>query len=544
MIRDNIIRANLWRGNQCRTAPVWQWDYGQILKIEGVALPVAYEVHFTTSDNRPAIVQIGNADGVNVPDQLLDTGSPIIAYIYLHTGDADGETVKIITIPVSRRAAISNEQPTPEQQTAIEEAIEVLNSGIDTVQTIAEEIPQTIDTALAEAKASGEFDGPQGERGEKGDKGDTGSQGPAGERGPAGQDGEGVPAGGLTGQVLKKASDADFDTEWAAEAPDMSAHFPGTNFRVDTKNNNFGTAQYASADGYQNEASGDYSHAEGTSSHATGEGSHAENNSSATGLYSHSEGMSTGANAEGAHSEGINTTANGNGSHAEGFRTTAAGMHAHAEGGDTHADGKKAHAEGNGTSAIGDMSHAEGFNTVANSARQHVFGQHNVPDGDGSTPNARGQYVEIVGNGNYNFPSNARTLDWQGNEWLAGKVSVGTAASPTPVTNANDLTTKKYVDDAVAGIAVSVSGTTPTINALPGIRYVCGEVSTLDITLPASGCIDVTFTSGSTATVLTITPPTGVTVRWTGGFDPTSLDANTTYEINICDGLGVAGSWT
>ena len=92
--------------------------------------------------------------------------------------------------------------------------------------------------------------------------------------------------------------------------------------------------------------------------------------------------------------------------------------------------------------------------------------------------------------------------------------------------------------------SVSVSGTTPAITALPGIRYVCGEVATLDITLPASGIVDVVFSSGSTATVLTITPPTGQTVKWANGFDPTSLDANTTYEINIADGLGVAVGWT
>lgn len=33
----------------------------------------------------------------------------------------------------------------------------------------------------------------------------------------------------------------------------------------------------------------------------------------------------------------------------------------------------------------------------------------------------RGTYVEIVGNGkNPSTRSNARTLDWNGNEWLAG----------------------------------------------------------------------------------------------------------------------------
>ena len=107
-----------------------------------------------------------------------------------------------------------------------------------------------------------------------------------------------------------------------------------------------------------------------------------------------------------------------------------------------------------------------------------------------------------------------------------------------------------YTDNAKSAIhemlngSVAVTGTTPSITALPGIRYICGEVSTLDITLPASGIVDVVFTSGSTPTVLTVTPPTGVTLKWAGGFDQTALDANTTYEINIADGLGVAASWT
>lgn len=91
---------------------------------------------------------------------------------------------------------------------------------------------------------------------------------------------------------------------------------------------------------------------------------------------------------------------------------------------------------------------------------------------------------------------------------------------------------------------VNVSGSTPSISAVAGTQYICGEVSTLTIVVPASGIIDVMFESGSTATVLTITPPTGQTVKWANDFDPTSLDANTTYELNIKNLMGVAGSWT
>ena len=93
--------------------------------------------------------------------------------------------------------------------------------------------------------------------------------------------------------------------------------------------------------------------------------------------------------------------------------------------------------------------------------------------------------------------------------------------------------------------SIAVNGTTPTIVAKAGIRYVCGEVLTLDITVPSTGIIDVIFTSGSSPTVLTITPPTGMTMKWANNFDPAILEANATYEINIMDGyLGVVGKWT
>ncbi|QEL18517.1 collagen-like protein [Limnoglobus roseus] len=65
--------------------------------------------------------------------------------------------------------------------------------------------------------------GAAGAKGDKGDTGDTGPQGPAGATGsagaagatgPAGADGQGVPTGGSTGQVLTKTSGADFATAW------------------------------------------------------------------------------------------------------------------------------------------------------------------------------------------------------------------------------------------------------------------------------------------------------------------------------------------
>lgn len=88
-------------------------------------------------------------------------------------------------------------------------------------------------------------------------------------------------------------------------------------------------------------------------------------------------------------------------------------------------------------------------------------------------------------------------------------------------------------------VTETVTGTTPSITGVANHRYLCGEVSTISITPPASGIIDVIFTSGTTAAVLTI-PNTVTLPAW---FDATSLETSVTYEINIADGFGVVAKW-
>lgn len=122
---------------------------------------------------------------------------------------------------------------------------------------------------------------------------------------------------------------------------------------------------------------------------------------------------------------------------------------------------------------------------------------------------------------------------------LAKAAGDSTQSTSSNVVGAYTETAKSKIHTMLNG-SVAVSGTTPTITGQDGIRYVCGEVSTISVTPPASGIIDVVFDSGTTPAVLTIVG----NVRWANGFDPDNLDANTTYEINIADGLGVAGKWT
>ena len=200
---------------------------------------------------------------------------------------------------------------------------------------------------------------------------------------------------------------------------------------------------------------------------------------------------------------------------------------------DNIAIGDASHTEGSGTQAIGVCSHAEGRGTIANDEDQHVQGRFNI-----EAPN--NTYAHIVGNGTKNNRSNAHTLDWSGNAWYAGKVTAGTVASPANPTAANDLTTKQYVDNALAAKVVSIEGTTPAITAVADTQYICGEVSTLSFTPSATGTCDVIFESGAVATTLTVPS----TVKFPEWFDASALEANTTYEINITNGVyGAVMSW-
>ena len=190
------------------------------------------------------------------------------------------------------------------------------------------------------------------------------------------------------------------------------------------------------------EASGSYSHAEGTNTNATGTCSHAEGGgSTASDAYAHAEGGSTTASSSYAHAEGSNTTASGTFSHSEGSLTTASGNSSHAEGNSSTASGYASHTEGMQTTASGSYSHADGDNTIANHKSQHVFGAYNVADPNTYGASSPGNYIEIVGNGlGDEYRSNARTLDWNGNETLAGSLTLGKGTENEVTITAAQLT--------------------------------------------------------------------------------------------------------
>lgn len=122
-----IARFLVGSSHAC-TAPLWAYDYGQTLSIEGIDLPSVFEVHFANEGDATTKTELGESGQVHIPDEYLRTGKKINAFIYLHAGENDGETEYKITIPVKARPEPSDTPPTPVEQDVIREAMAALNT--------------------------------------------------------------------------------------------------------------------------------------------------------------------------------------------------------------------------------------------------------------------------------------------------------------------------------------------------------------------------------------------------------------------------------
>ena len=152
MNTSKIIKGVVSNGRYTVTAPIVKEDYGLYLKIEGVKLPSTYEVDFSNSENNgTSVTMIGNADGVLIPRQFIDSGKDVFAFLY-HVGQDFGRTVYKFRIPNKVRPDRTNEQPTPEEQSTIDQVIASLNDAVDR----AEDAEQAIEDMSVSAQTLAE----------------------------------------------------------------------------------------------------------------------------------------------------------------------------------------------------------------------------------------------------------------------------------------------------------------------------------------------------------------------------------------------------
>lgn len=120
-----------------------QWDYGQILQIEGLKGIDHAEVHFAVKEcSAKAEICIATIEEnrilADIQDKLLEVGKDLIAYVYI--ADAmSGKTVRIIELPVEKR-----EQPgdysTPSGKNLLRQVLESLEKKADNMTVIDGEL--------------------------------------------------------------------------------------------------------------------------------------------------------------------------------------------------------------------------------------------------------------------------------------------------------------------------------------------------------------------------------------------------------------------
>ena len=148
---------------------LWQWDYGQQLRIEGLHLPTAVEIHFALQETGgEAITRVGTTkDGVTtvtIPDSMLEGNRAtwtaektynIYAWVYL-SDKLSGETIKRITMQVKSR-------PKPEAFEApgdgeiFHEAIEAVNDAAKRAEEAGDKAVSAADEAKAAATQTAEY---------------------------------------------------------------------------------------------------------------------------------------------------------------------------------------------------------------------------------------------------------------------------------------------------------------------------------------------------------------------------------------------------
>lgn len=155
---DNIVSAKL-DSRYASTLGVWQYDYGQVLRITGTELPPAVEVQFSLDEKSgETLSRVGTTvDGVTevkIPDELLTHSATsnyrIYAYIYL-TDETSGNTKYEIIIPVRVRSKPTSPAEDPETDP------DLFRETVVAVNASAERAKMAEQNAKASATEAGKY---------------------------------------------------------------------------------------------------------------------------------------------------------------------------------------------------------------------------------------------------------------------------------------------------------------------------------------------------------------------------------------------------
>ena len=147
---------------------LYQWNYGQILRIVDADLPMAVEVGFSTTEKSGnSDVRVGSTNNgvttVAIPNKLFEeersTDYSIYAFVYV-TDENSGTTVHEIVIPVKARAKQGDPSEDPSIDPSVfEDAINAVNASAERAETAEKSAKESADKAKEYAESAGKSKG-------------------------------------------------------------------------------------------------------------------------------------------------------------------------------------------------------------------------------------------------------------------------------------------------------------------------------------------------------------------------------------------------
>ena len=154
MNTSKIIKGVVGGSRYTVTAPIMKEDYGLYLQIEGCELPSTYEVDFSNDEHcGTSVTMIGDENGVLIPSQFISDGKDVFAFYY-HVGADYGRTTYKFRIPNKCRPDRTNVQPTPEEQSTIDQAIAALNAAVEQTAADVESADESAQSAAESAETA------------------------------------------------------------------------------------------------------------------------------------------------------------------------------------------------------------------------------------------------------------------------------------------------------------------------------------------------------------------------------------------------------
>lgn len=95
-----MVRVSFENGKIINVYELWQYDYGQLLEIQGITIPDGTAIHFAQMGK--TIEGTIRSSQVEIPDYFLQFSDDINAYVYLED-DGAGETLAKAVLKIEPR---------------------------------------------------------------------------------------------------------------------------------------------------------------------------------------------------------------------------------------------------------------------------------------------------------------------------------------------------------------------------------------------------------------------------------------------------------